>query len=257
METKLQGFDESFSLSGKNAIITGACSGIGMETARMFARKGANVASFDVKESPDLSEYITQHGVNYVHCAGDITKLADIEKTVQTVLKQFGKIDILVNCAGIGGTEWAKDYPEDLWDRIIAVNLKGTVRMTQAVGNVMLESGGGKIVNIGSQAGIIALDRHLAYGASKAGVIYATKQFALEWAAHNININCISPTVILTKMVLDTWTKEEQEAFLKKIPAQRFGYPEEVAACAAFLSSDAATLINGANIVIDGGYTIT
>lgn len=253
---QLNNFDESFSLEGKNAIITGACSGIGLETAKMFARKGANIFSFDVRVSDELETYVKEQGRQCVSYAGDITMEADILEAVQTACSQLGKPDVLVNCAGIGGTETAENTSEDMWDRIIAVDLKGTVRMTQAVGKVMLANGGGKIVNIGSQAGVVALDRHLAYGSAKAGVIYATKQFAMEWAKHNINVNCISPTVILTKMVEDTWTEEEKEVFLGKIPARRFGYPKEIAACAAFLSSDAATLLNGANVVVDGGYTI-
>ena len=140
--------------------------------------------------------------------------------------------------------------------QVLSINLKGSVRMAQAVGRSMLKTGGGKIINMGSQAGVVALDRHLAYGASKAGIIYATKQLALEWAQHNINVNCISPTVILTPMGAETWATPEGEAFKQTVPARRFGYPQEVAAAAVYLASDAASLINGANLVMDGGFTI-
>ena len=109
---------------------------------------------------------------------------------------------------------------------------------------------------MGSQAGVVALDGHLTYGCCKAAVIYATKQFAMELAQYNINVNAISPTIILTQMGEENWNNERGVEFKKKIPAHRFGYPEEVAACAVFLASDASSLVNGANLVIDGGFTI-
>lgn len=251
-----ENFNESFSLSGRNALITGAGNGIGLETAKMFARKGANVALFDIRPCDELEAYVKKQGGRYISCVGNITVEADICNAVEACQSQLGSIDILINCAGIGVTEPAESTSEEIWDKTLAVNLKGTVRMTQAVGKVMLKQKAGKIVSIASQAGVVALDKHLAYGASKAGIIYATKQFALEWAQHGLNINCVSPTVILTKMVEANWSEAEKDAFIVKIPARRFGYPVEVAACIAFLASDAATLINGANVVMDGGFTI-
>ncbi len=251
-----KGFDENFSLAGKNALVTGASSGIGYEIARMYVRKGAALATFDLHACPELESYCREQGVKYLACTGDITQEADIQKTVQTVEQFFGKIDILVNSAGTGGVDHADTLSEELWDKVLAINLKGSVRMAQAVGRSMLKNGGGKIINMGSQAGVVALDKHLAYGASKAGIIYATKQLALEWAQHNINVNCISPTVILTPMGAETWNNPEGEAFKQTIPAKRFGYPQEVAAAAVFLASDAASLMNGANLVMDGGFTI-
>jgi NAD(P)-dependent dehydrogenase (short-subunit alcohol dehydrogenase family) len=128
--------------------------------------------------------------------------------------------------------------------------------MAQSVGRHMIEAGGGKIINMASQAGLVALDNHVAYCASKAGVISVTKNLAFEWGQYNINVNSISPTVILTELGKKAWAGEVGEAMKKLIPAGRFGYPEEVAAVALFLASDAANLITGENIVIDGGYTI-
>lgn len=120
----------------------------------------------------------------------------------------------------------------------------------------MISNGGGKIINMASQAGIVALDRHVAYCASKAGIISITKTFAAEWGKYNINVNSISPTVILTELGKKAWGGETGELMKKKIPVGRFGYPDEVAAVALFLASDASNLITGENIVIDGGYTI-
>lgn len=252
----VRGFSEDFTLDGKTALITGAASGIGMEIAKMFARKGADIASFDLRVSKSLDEYVLHQGKRYISIAGNITRQQDIDRAVKTVCSAWGRIDILVNSAGIGGIEPAIDFPEEMWDNILAINLKGTVRMAQAVAKTMLSNGGGKIINIGSQAGVVALDKHLAYGTSKAGVIYATKQMALEWARDNINVNCISPTVIMTDMAKSNWTQEAVEEFSARVPARRVGYPEEVAAAALFLASDASLLFHGANLVIDGGYTI-
>jgi len=115
---------------------------------------------------------------------------------------------------------------------------------------------GGKIINMASQAGIVAIDGHVAYSASKAGVLAVTRALALEWGKYNITVNAISPTVILTPMSAEYWSGTRGEAHLSLIPAGRFGYPDEVAACALFLASDAANLVNGANLVIDGGFSI-
>lgn len=249
-------FNEDFSLEGKTAIVTGAASGIGYEIAKMYARKGANVVSFDMNKADDLDDYMKEQGVGYLAYVGNITKTADIDDCVAKTVETFGRLDILVNCAGIGVVQSVLNHEEDLWDKTLSINLTGTVRFGRAAAKVMKEQGGGKIINMGSQAGVVALDGHLTYGCCKAAVIYATKQFAMELAQYNINVNAISPTIILTPMGEENWNNERGVEFKKKIPAHRFGYPEEVAACAVFLASDASSLVNGANLVIDGGFTI-
>jgi NAD(P)-dependent dehydrogenase (short-subunit alcohol dehydrogenase family) len=142
------------------------------------------------------------------------------------------------------------------WDKTMDLNLRVPFFLAQRIATQMASRGGGKIINLASQAGVIALERHVAYCASKAAVIGMTKVLALEWARHNIQVNAISPTVVLTELGKKAWAGEVGERMKEKIPAGRFAYPEEIAACALFLASDAAAMINGENLVIDGGYTI-
>lgn len=254
---KYKNFSEDFSLENKTAVITGAANGIGIEIAKMFARKGADIVSFDMKRSLELEEYVIAQGRKVLSVTGDITRKADIDSLVNETIQTFKKIDILVNCAGVGFLEMAAESTDKVWDLTMAVNLTGTTNMSLAVGKTMIENKEGCIINIASQAGVVALERHLAYGTSKAGVIQMTKQLALEWGQYNVRINAISPTIILTQMGEMNWNNEKGGAFKKSIPSRRFGYPEEVAACAVYLASDAASLFNGANLVLDGGYTIT
>ena len=186
----------------------------------------------------------------------DLTSREGVERSVNAAMEAFGRVDILVNSAGVVFLDDAENISEDYWDTTMAVNLKAVFMLSQAVGRKMIAAGGGKIVNMASQAGVVALDNHVAYCTSKAGVIMMTKTLAMEWGRFDINVNAISPTVILTELGKKAWAGDVGEQFKKQIPAGRFGYPEEVAAVALFLASDAANLITGENIVMDGGYTI-
>lgn len=253
---EFKGFDKNFNITDKVAVITGGASGIGNAVAELYLEKGAKVAIFDLKEDVNvLAKRMDANKALGVQC--DVTDETSMDKAVQAVKEHFGKIDILVNCAGIALLDDAENISGKYWQKTIDINLTGTFKMSQKVANVMIEQGhGGKIINLASQAAIIALDNHVAYGASKAGVIGMTKVLALEWAGFNINVNAISPTVILTELGKKAWAGEKGEKAKKEIPLGRFGYPEEVAAIALFLASDATNLITGENIVIDGGNTI-
>jgi NAD(P)-dependent dehydrogenase (short-subunit alcohol dehydrogenase family) len=175
---------------------------------------------------------------------------------VEEALKTFGKIDILVNNAGIALLDDAENLSEEYWDKTMAVNLKAPFLLSQLVGREMVRRRSGKIINIASQAGIVALDRHVAYCVSRAGLISMTKVLALEWGEFGINVNAIAPTVVPTELGEKAWAGEVGEAMKRRVPLRRFALPEEVAAAALFLASDVANMITGETLVVGGGYTI-
>lgn len=255
MKMTFKGFDKDFNITDKVAVVTGAASGIGKAMAELFSEKGAYVVLLDIKEDvKDVAAKINPSRTLALQV--DITKKENIENAVAEIKKVYPKIDILANSAGVALLEKAEDLPEEYWDKTMELNLKGSFLMAQIIGREMIATGGGKIVNMASQASVIALDKHVAYCASKAAIVSMTQVLAMEWAPYNINVNAISPTVILTELGKKAWAGQVGEDMKKLIPAGRFGYPEEVAACALFLVSDAASLITGENLIIDGGYTI-
>ncbi|PSJ45205.1 D-threitol dehydrogenase [Zobellella endophytica] len=247
--------DYSFSLKDKVAIVTGAAAGIGQSIVEAYIAKGARVVLFDISEKVhEIAESMGQENVFSVRL--DVTKRDEINKAIELVIEKFGRIDILVNSAGIVSLESAEHYQEKEWDRTLDVNLKSVFMLCQAVGNVMLSQKYGRIINLASQAGVIALDKHLAYCVSKAGVISLTQVLALEWSQYGITVNAISPTVVLTELGKKAWEGEVGEIMKQKIPVRRFAVPEEIAASAVYLASDMAGMVTGANMIIDGGYTI-
>lgn len=251
-----KGYDENFNITDKVAVITGGASGIGYAIAEFYLKKGAKVALLDMKDTvSEVAKKLSPEKA--IGVVADVTSDESMDKAVAEVVSHFNGIDILVNSAGIALLDDAENISHDYWQKTIDINLTGSFKMAQKVGNVMIKAGkGGKIINMASQAAIIALDNHVAYGASKAGIVGMTKVLAAEWAEFDITVNAISPTVILTELGKKAWAGEKGEKAKREIPLGRFGYPEEVAAIALFLASDAANLITGENIVIDGGNTI-
>ncbi|MGQ9746246.1 MAG: SDR family oxidoreductase [Candidatus Caldatribacteriaceae bacterium] len=249
--------DISFSLQNRVVLITGGARGIGKAIGFLFARNGALTILVDIDPTVEMvAQEISKFGIKSIGIVADVTKKDDVERIVTTALKEFDTIDVLVNNAGVAYLDDAENLSEEYWDKTMAVNLKAPFLLAQVVGKIMIQKGKGKIINIASQAGIIALDKHVAYCASKAGLIGMTKVLALEWAEFGINVNAIAPTVILTELGKKAWAGEVGEAMKKKIPLRRFGYPEEVAAAALYLASPASDLVTGETLVIDGGYTI-
>ncbi len=252
-----QGYDRDFNLTDKVALITGGAAGIGKAIGALYAAKGANLILADLSPNlPEAAKGIQSDPGRIEFVVGDITKAGDRERLVQTGIRKFGKIDILVNNAGVALLEPALEVGESNWDKTLDLNLKAAFFLSQLVATEMIRTGGGKIVSIGSQAGMIALERHVAYMASKAAIIGITKVLAVEWAKYNIQVNAISPTVTLTELGKKAWAGEVGEEFKRRLPAGRFADPDEIAACALFLASNATDMITGSNLVIDGGYTI-
>lgn len=247
--------DPNFSLEGKVVIISGGASGIGGAIATMFSTKGAQVAILDLlkEESEKKAESL---GNNATSWSVNVTNSVSVDEVVDQVKRHYGKIDILVHSAGIVALDPAEKVTNDDWNKQIEVNLSGTFFMNRAVGNVMLAQGGGKIINMASQAGSIALPEHAAYCASKWGVIGLTKVLAAEWAGRGVTANTISPTVVLTELGKKAWAGQKGENMKALIPTGRFALPEEIATAALFLASTNSGMINGADLIIDGGFTI-
>lgn len=247
--------DYGFSLAGKVAIVTGGGSGIGAAIAAAYAEKGARVAVLDM--NLDAAQAVAAGLPGAAAFACNVTDAAQGVATVAAVQAALGAPDILVNSAGIAILAPAEDLTAEAWDRTIAVNLTGSFLMAQAAGRAMIARGkGGRIINLASQAATVAIDLHTAYVASKFGVIGLTKSLALEWGRHGITVNSISPTVVMTELGRRAWDNPKGEALKAQIPSGRFAEPEEIAAAAVFLASDGAAMINGADLLVDGGYTV-
>lgn len=247
--------DLSFSLAGKTALITGGASGIGAAIAAAFVSQGALVAIVDLDADAARST-ATSLGEGNFAFACNVADSTSVNDCVAAAHLALGRIDVLVNCAGIVALAPAEELSDRDWQRTIDINLTGMFFMTRAVGNIMLEVGNGKIINMASQAASVALDQHLAYCASKFGVLGLTKVIASEWAGRGVTANTISPTVVMTELGKAAWDNPQGDALKKLIPTGRFAEPDEIAATAVFLASPASNMINGADIVVDGGYTI-
>ncbi len=249
------GADENFSLEGKTAIITGGAAGIGYATASFFAKKGVNLVLADLNPNVDsIAKGLSEKAIGV---AGDATDGAYRASVLEAAVKTFGRVDILVNCAGIVALEKAELISERDWDKTMNVNLKATFMMAQMLGKYFIDNEiPGCIVNMASQAGVIALDKHVAYCASKGAIIAMTKVMAMEWGQYGIRVNCVSPTVVLTELGHKAWDGPVGDAFKEEMPSKRFAEPDEIAGSIAFLCSGAAGMITGHNLLVDGAYTI-
>lgn len=247
-----------FDLRGQVALVTGSSRGIGHDLVLALAHAGARVVA-GARQPQDVGPLVDQvrlEGGNAMGVPMDMLDLASIESAVASTVEQYGRIDILVNCAGLGLNHDALDATEDEWDSLLDVNLKGLFFACQAAGRRMVEQEYGRIVNMASQAGVVGIRRHAAYSASKGGVIALTKVLALEWAPVGVTVNAVAPTFIRTPGTAERLDEPEFLAdVLARLPVGHVGDTMDVAAAVIYLASPAAKLVTGSVLAVDGGWT--
>ncbi len=239
-------------LTGQTALITGAAQGIGRAIAEAFAGEGARLILLDLADTVhETARDLSAGSATVVAFQTDVTDPAAVQRAVAEAPKDG--VDILVNNAGVVRLAPAEELTLADWDLTMNVNLRGPFIMAQAVAPGMIARRRSKIINLASQASLVALDQHVAYCASKAAIVGMTQVLALEWARFNVTVNAVAPTVVMTELGKKAWSGNKGKAMLEKIPLQRFATPEDVAAAAVFLASDGAAMITGQTLVVDGG----
>jgi NAD(P)-dependent dehydrogenase (short-subunit alcohol dehydrogenase family) len=243
-------------LEGRVALVTGAGGGIGEATARRFAREGATVVvnDVDLELAWPLVTELQKAGVPALPIAADVTARTDVEAMVNRVVREFGRLDVLVNNAGVNRDAMSHKMSEEQWDQVLAVNLKGTFLCAQAVLARMRERGWGRVISTSSVASLGNIGQ-ANYAASKAGVIGLTRTLALEYAKYGITVNCVAPGPVMTRMLAGV-PEAIRERIVAKVPVGRIARPEEIAAVHAFLASEDAAFITGQVLFVDGGLSV-
>lgn len=255
----------NFALAGKVAVITGAAQGIGAACAERFAREGAPVALWDVDDARGeaLAGRLRASGAQalYAHC--DVSKAAEVQAALAATLAEFGRVDVLINNAGIFKAADFLDVTEADWDAVIAVNLKGHFLVGQACARVMAAQGSGAIVNMSSVNGLMAIPAIASYNASKGGINQLTRAMALALSDRGVRVNAVAPGTIATELAAQAvlTSEDAKQRILGRTPMRRLGEPAEIADIVAFLASDAASYMTGQIVYADGGrlalnYTI-
>ena len=237
-------------LMNMTVLLTGAAGGIGRSMAEIFVAAGARLALADIEDTKTLAENL---GPEHRAYRIDLSDPEDIKQTIPRIGAEMG-IDIVINNAGLGMVFPAVQMDVDDWDKTFAINLRAPWLVAATAFPFLKRSGRGRIINMASQAGIVAIEEHAAYGASKAGLINLTKVQAIEWARFGITANSISPTVVEKPMALVGWSGKKGERAKSDIPVGRFAKPAEISHAALYLASHEAAMVTGTNLLVDGGY---
>ena len=252
-------YSPDFRLDGKIAIITGASKGIGEGLSYALASAGAKVAllSRNIGELRTVAEKINSQGGVAKAYQMDLSAISSIRTAIEKVYQDFGRIDILVNNAGLGFNHAALDITENDWDEMMDVNLKGLFFCCQVAGKIMLEQKCGSIVNMSSQASVVAIKNHAVYCTGKGGVNQLTKVLALEWAEQGVKVNAVSPTFIQTPGTAERLADPDfHQSVVDQIPMGKVGEIKDVAGAVIYLASAASSMVTGQNLLVDGGWTI-
>ena len=245
-------------LKDKVAVITGAASGFGKEASLLFSKQGAKIVAVDYDVAGEkVVEEIKRNGCEAIFVKADVSSDEDVKNFIDKAIQQFGKIDILFNNAGVYVPGKADELSETDWDRVMNINLKSVYLGSKYAVPHMKTNNEGVIINTASAAGIIGFPDAISYAASKGGVVSLTKAMAVDYAQHNIRVNCICPGTGETGMTKDVLeNKKLREMFLAPIPLKRFGQVEDIANAALFLASDLSSYLTGVVLPVDGGWTV-
>jgi NAD(P)-dependent dehydrogenase (short-subunit alcohol dehydrogenase family) len=247
-----------FDLSGRVALVTGGTKGLGRTIAAALAAAGADlaIASRTRADLEVVAGELRGQGRRVLPVVADVSEEEDVRRMVAETLGHFGRIDVLVNNAGIEGQGSVLEMPVERWDRVLAVNLRGPMLCCKHVGPHMIERQSGKVINVASVMATRVSRALSSYSASKAGLVQLTRTLALEWIRHNVQVNALCPGYFLTPMNEEFFASERGRRYIEDLPIRRLGDPREIEGAAVFLASDATSYVTGTTLYVDGGHSL-